>query len=401
MAEAAHMVPLPSVGGIRAKVFSFALLGHVFAASAAMPDCAVDGDVPVTRHVVAVQSDDPTSPLRNLRTGILLTDTGIVLTVLNPSLAEPTVNGADLLATDISQLTVKVFSNDLGADDAVTGVVFGNDWRRNLVVIKLAQADVAKLAVEPLALVGFTGGATSDVCIVGFKETEPDTYTALATDGIPRMPGTKILWTMDLRTATSQTGGAVIDPADGSLLGIIVGQRGDTTDYLPIEFADTLLSQVFIARIMRDMDSLMATKEVVQSGVGWTYQILTLPDAVENPEDLQIRFFLQRYSTDLQISAVNVSTQLWGTDENGDTDISVKPPEDYKPAPLQLENQNFIRYSAADMIAFARNQGFKSIERIRVSLIPKFTGPASAAANAANRRTVFELPISIILPEVP
>ena len=224
MAEAAHMVPLPSVGGIRAKVFSFALLGHVFAASAAMPDCAVVGVVPVTRHVVAVQSDDPTSPLRNLRTGILLTDTGIVLTVLNPSLAEPTVNGADLLATDISQLTVKVFSNDLGAGDAVTGVVFGNDWRRNLVVIKLAQADVAKLAVEPLALVGFTGGATSDVCIVGFKETEPDTYTALATDGIPRMPGTKILWTMDLRTATSQTGGAVIDPADGSLLGIIVGR---------------------------------------------------------------------------------------------------------------------------------------------------------------------------------
>lgn len=400
MAEAAPMVPLPNVGGIRARFLLPGVLGLVFAASAAMPECSVGSGIAVTRHVVAVMSEDPTSPLHNLRTGILLTDTGIVLTVLNPSLQDRTVDGANLLASNISQLKVKVFSNDLAVEDAVTGVIFGNDWRRNLVVIKLAPADVTKLAIQPLALVGFTGGATSDVCIVGFKETEPATYTALATDGIPRMPGREIQWVMTHRTDISEVGGAVIDPADGSLLGIIVGQSGETTDYLPIEFADTLLSQIFIARIMRDMESLMATKEVVQSGVGWTYQLLTRPDAAENPEDFQIRFFLQRYSTDLQISAVDVSTLLWGTDKNGNTDISVTAPEEYRPAPLPLENQNFIRYSAADMIAFARNQGFKSIERIRVSLIPKFTGPASHAANAANK-TVFELPISIILTEVP
>jgi hypothetical protein len=248
-----------------------------------------------------------------------------------------------------------------------------------------------------LALVGFTGGGTTDVCVVGFREFEPGKFHAEPRHKITRTAGSDILWHLGFRADLPEMGGAVIDPADGSLLGIIVGSAGDSTDFLPIEFADTLLSQVFIARIMRDMDSLMATKDLVQSGVGWNYQILNSAGSAENPADFQIRFFLQRYSTDLPISNVEVSTLLWGTDSDGNTDISVQTSRDDRPDTLPLENQNFVEYSASKYIDRAKNLGFRSIDRIRVSLIPKFKRPAGHPGNDEKKKTVFEFQIFVNL----
>lgn len=343
-------------------------------------------------HLVVLDAENPTSRMNGPRTGILVSGSGLILSVLN---REPGgIDATDMLNMAVNDLRVNVWSDQVPRQDSAAGVIFGHDARRNLIAIKISDQDVARLGLTEIRFGRLADLPRSRVCIAGFREAGDRLHVA-STGDIRAGNGGGIHGVLDHRARHSEMGGAVLDPSDGGLLGIVVEENGDATQFLPIEFADTLMSQVFIGRIMKEMDALVSTSEQVRTAVGWSHHITRQS---QRPASLQIRFFFEQYASNLSVRAVRIVTELTGTrdgrpgvnvdgslDELRDT-VVVTPP-----------HANYIEYMADRHFERAVARGFTHIDTIRIELIAQLQSHGDTTPELQSRRTVFELPIDISL----
>ncbi len=262
-----------------------------------------------------VSSGDAGSFLSTPRTGILVSDRGLILTVrrVNSPGAPNDPSAVDMLGMQIDDLSVNVSTKEDG--DTANGVIIGHDWPRNLVLIKIQEDDVARLGLVPAPAAGFSGKSGGLVCLLGYRDGDPNE----ATGPLQARSTGDIRWEVDHTADISELGGAVIAPETGALVGIVESRTGNVTRYLPIEFADTLMSQVFIARIIREMENLISISEDVSTAMNWTYQIL--PN--DEPGEYDIRFFFDQDTDRLKFDTVEASTRLWGVDPEGEPGVSV------------------------------------------------------------------------------
>jgi hypothetical protein len=340
-------------------------------------------------HVVVLEAMDATSPLSRRRSGVLISSSGLILSVLN--LEDDGIGAAGMLNTAASALRVNVWTGGTPRNQAVAGVVFGYDAPRNLIAIKISDQDVARLGLEEIRFGRMSGNPPAQVCLAGFREFG-DRMNVTTTGNIARLGDGGIHGILDHSAQHTQMGGAVLDPA-GGLLGIVMQSDGAITRYLPIEYADTLISQVFIGRIMKEMDSLTSTSEEVQTAVGWSHHI-TRND--RNSGALQIRFFFEQYASNLIVDVVRISTELTGTDKYGNQRAKVLGTPDEARDDISVDGKNYVQYIADRHFARAANQGFRSIDTIRISLIAQFRAQDGRALDLRSRSAVFELPIDII-----
>ncbi|MFN3524871.1 MAG: hypothetical protein ACK4YU_02175 [Paracoccus sp. (in: a-proteobacteria)] len=341
-------------------------------------------------HLVVLEAQDAASPLSRRRSGVLISRSGLILSVLN--LEENGIGASGMLNTDPSALRVNVWSDRTPRDQAVAGVVFGYDAPRNLIAIKISDQDVARLGLDEIGFGRMSGNPPAKVCLAGFREFG-GRMNVTTTGNITRLGDGGIHGILDHSAQHTQMGGAVLDPTDGGLLGVVMQSDGAVTQYLPIEYADTLISQVFIGRIMKEMDSLTSTSEEVQTAVGWSHHITRNDRSLGT---LQIRFFFEQYASNLIVDVVRISTELTGTDRDGNQGAKVLGTPDEARDDIVVDGKNYVQYIADRHFTRAANQGFRSIDTIRISLIAQFRAQDGAGHVLRSRTAVFELPIDII-----
>ncbi|WP_162683478.1 hypothetical protein [Rhodobacteraceae bacterium DSL-40] len=355
-------------------------------------------DPPLSRQVVMLASDEAGAILHDPRTGVLVSESGLVLSILNLSATATEINATDLLEAPLEKLKVQTWSDIVDRPAAAAGIIIGHDWRRNLVLVKIPDDEVTRLELVPATLAGFNDSSQDAVCLIGFRQNNQNRYRAEVPASVNPRPGLDIRWTVEHKIEREEIGGGIFDSIGGALLGIVESQDGDETRYLPVEYADTLMSQVYIALIMRQMDDLIRTSEQVQTGINWTYQIIGGSSDNEGGQRLHIRFFFDQYTDELAFDTVEVSTTLWGIDSRGERDISVALSAEDAREPVNLkEGSNYFDYYADKLFKKAQALGFTRLDRIRIKLKPAFHYPSGWRNSGPERRTSFELPISIDL----
>lgn len=132
--------------------------------------------------------------------------------------------------------------------------ILGVDVRRSLLLLKISILSQDDVDLEPVPVSSRSMKGELALCFVGYEKDEKaptinSVHSSKSTTGVH--------WrTNDLEVDTSALGGAVIRQETGELGGLISNTNGGGTDFLPIEYTDTLLSQLFIARIVSYMEPL-------------------------------------------------------------------------------------------------------------------------------------------------
>lgn len=371
------------------SVLSRALLLFVMFLGPALADCTLVNNMSPIEQVVLIDASDAGGPVKGERTGILVTDNGVVLSALRRGDADRDLGTQAMLGHDLATLKVRVRSATTSTDVSVEGLIFGYDARRNLLVIKITPEDVKRLGLKKAPIVGFAATAPDEVCLVGFRR-EGASVRAQVSDGLVPKLGPDIRWSFRYDKYYEETGSAVLDARTGDLVGIVTEQVDSETRYLPIEYADTVLSQVFLTRIVRELEQLNRTASDLQTTVGWTYQIIETTDGVPT-----IRFIFEQYARGLVVNQVRITTRLVGTHESeGAGDVKLADPEF---GPVILEGgQNYVDYTPVRFLEQATMLGYLSIEAMSVILYVEFKVP-DGLKPIQSTRTTYKIPFKITL----
>lgn len=351
-------------------------------------------------HVVLLQverTDRDDIPVRN-GTGIVVTETGLVLTTwdllgdLRPvQLIEAQDNEPGKLA-DFSEL-----AKITGPDTNVPAVIYGYDWHRNLLLLKMEGLDDR----EPVEIARGRIRPNVWACAIGFDDNR-DVPPSIARR-VVRNNDKDFTFRLDQHAMdNTSVGGAVIDQASGELIGVLVDGEAD---FLPVQFVDTLLSQLFISRIMRDLEHIRTVSDELRTGISWGFQIVEsdLSDLSGENSKLKLRLYFNKHSSDTDLVQVCIFSKIFGLKKEGfDPSVSdsVEWTDDvtgFQSVPIE-RGVPHVNYDADafQYLKLARNQEFHTLKSISISILPQFSGDEMECSPrmAATRSPVkFEIPI--------
>lgn len=357
---------------------------------------ATCADVPpadLASHVVMLEADNPSDP--NIgdqhATGIIVSDSGLVLTAFD-LIEQLGVRANDLFSMTAEELQDNVrirlpqLRDTSGQLPEITATILGHDWRRNLLLLKMPPIATLSNGLAAATLTRRTMVPGERVCFMGFRQSEQtQAFAPVLTANAQTWPTAEINWRAEGQTVfNSEMGGAVLDQ-ENALVGMLVGQDGQAALFLPIEYADTLLSQLFISRIMRDLENFQSVSDQIKTGVTFGFQILdnqttALQDTDQFPA-LIIRFFFNQHiardsNQTLTLRQVDVLTRAWGLrkdPDQGEVTQEIAIHGDAATEAIRIDSgSNYFDYDATDFLELAQKQGFSELTGIRLKLAPVF-----------------------------
>ena len=373
--------------GVRRHVLSAVLLCVVLASpvQTALARCEdqLDGDK-IKKHVVYLQAERTGQTSAKNATGILVAETGLVLTTfeLIENLGVKIATKELLDPKELNRkITIKLPHWKVGGQSAVAWII-GHDWRRGVLLLKIPLDGENSPAKKPVPLSRKLINSIKSVCFVFYRKTGATTKLMVSREPAEIEGTHQITWSASHETRDlSELGGAVLNAADGTLVGMSMRTSDDTksTNFLPIEFADTLLSQVFIAKIMRELDEFRAISNHIKAGVVWSYQIYK-----NRTQDLQsqglksklkIRFYFTQHLPDfptVKLEEVGIKATVSGVIDNSKI-VEFVNVSNINEAFLEPDHsKGFIEFNARNYVKAAKKQGYNSLHAIVVTLSPEF-----------------------------
>ena len=347
------------------------------------------------------------------RTGVIVSQNGMILTEIG--LVLDLLDDGAMGNRDISLLfdprrladTIQIEmtnTQDGRLAETVQVTVLGFDIARRLLLLKVPVVDQG---YDPPAiqLSDFKIGNSRSVCTTGFKpdDSQPMHWTLTTNDEPILLSATgDITWrNRDVPIDDAYLGGAVFDESDGSLIGIVIDNRFGTS-IVPIHYADTVLSQLFLSSLIEQLNDVKSAATEFRKGVNFDFVVLyddanalvrctagvpppVEPEFVEFP-DMQLRIFYQRLSTSggqrrLQLDSIRVRASVDGIGPDGLDDRHDADDQEI-PVSAQLP---YVEFSAAPILESARRAGFGNLYTLHVTLTPRFKLQSSATPVQSRR----------------
>lgn len=234
---------------------------------AAFADECADDDA-LKKHVMLLEARGSGGKDPRHASGVLVHSSGLVLTTfaLIKDLELKDNKKLELMGL-MDEGTLTEFNINLIAPVALKqkATILGFDSRRSILLLKVSLSNDD--ALQPIPVSSRSMKGELDLCFVGYDEDGMVPTVKSAQSGEST---TGVHWRTDIGVDARTLGGAVIRQENGELAGLISNNSDGGTEFLPIEFTDTLLSQLFIARIVSYMEPLqwkLDWKLAVQSDI--------------------------------------------------------------------------------------------------------------------------------------
>jgi hypothetical protein len=336
-------------------------------------------------------------------TGTLVSETGLVLTSYS-LLLDADMGPQKLLSHSSGSPSPRALSVDVWATEKTDnapnarGIVIGHDWRRDLLLVKIPHSSVLELGLIAPQLARDPVQIRDRICLAGFLEQgagyaaipSEDTHSVTARD--------QVKWKINgYAPSRPEAGSAVLDHRDGTLLGLLVADYDDAV-FLPIEFADRLLSQVFISDILEEMASFERFQDELRGGVIWNFRIMRWPSSHSDPEIL-IRFFSKPMYPSRTVCAVEVSSRVQGIDKDGNENyVGLEGFESKAFLPIP-RTEHYAEHLLSDYVDLAGNLGFQKLNYVEFTLLPYLNDPACLPGRRdkmeVGDQTVFQFPLDM------
>ncbi|MDJ0995050.1 MAG: hypothetical protein QNI90_15845, partial [Dinoroseobacter sp.] len=350
-------------------------------------------DEALKAHAVQISIEVPGLSRPTVATGTIVSNNGLVLShywALEAAGIQPN----SLLDRD--QLETLKFTIPHRRDASAAPMqaqLIGFDWRRNLILLKMPPIASTEAGLREASLSRVPVRRREAVCPVGFvadPDGGGDKYRVkVADDPFLVTTGSGIYNAISEPAAqfpNSQSGGPVlrgVPPYD--LVGMLVNSPNGTEQrFLPIEYADTLLSQLFISQIAREVDEFRLISDEMRTRFSWDFHVLQndrykSDDPPNTITDLKIRFFATPHF--IQASSPTnrslLSFKVSATYEGAILDNS----DNSRVASLNFEDEldvngtdsgYFFDYIGNRDITALRNAGFKEVNNLSISFYPVY-----------------------------
>lgn len=255
--------------------------------------------------------------------------------------------------------------------------IAGFDIARNLLLLKVGASSREKV-IPKISISNHDPTQPMTVCVAGFKN-QTNTFAPSSDPFLIKGTG-DISWeTTDVPITDLTAGSAVYSPDGGEILGMVVS--GNPFKVIPIHFADTILSNIFLADLIREVQDIKKSAIEFQAGITYDFKVLedtvNIRDADEESflefPDFNVRVFVQRLSRSRgkldNIKRIRVKPKVSGTTKDGDEVTE----DDFDPlTPPWKRGRTFIDIDASGIIGRAREKGIYLIQDISLTFSPIF-----------------------------
>lgn len=379
-----------------------AVCGH----AAAQPVC----EQALQAHVVRIEITPPDPAAPQTASGVIVSNSGLVLSDYR-MLETAGVLPNNLLNRDQIEAVTFAIPHRLDAEgNPMQAQLIGFDWRRNLILLKMPPIDPNETELKEAPLARAPVRHQELVCPVGYVQEGAGYSARVASDPLTATIGTGIYRSL-ARDANafpnSQYGGPVLRGAPPhDLVGMLVySPNGSPQRFLPIEYADTLLSQLFISRIARDVDEFRSISKEMRTRFSWGFQILKNDpyngDDRNQITDLKIRFFATPHVTlsaplaNRRLLSFKSNATYKGTSLNSDgveQDDAQSFSQEYEIK--GTDDGYYFDFQGSGNISDLRKGGFKTIDSVTITFFPVY-GVGRSRVEEKDLIRKFDIPLRI------